>query len=237
MSSGTVLGQDSYMENNSEVVPNGVRETEKSLAARAAAEVVEDGMVVGLGTGTTVAYLLPALASRKLSIRCVATSPRTHEVARSLGLHVEPFTVDRLDLAIDGADQISPEGWLVKGGGGAHTREKLVAMAAERFVVIADSTKMVPALHAPVPLELIAFGLESTLARLATARRRDFPPSPNGGIIADFFGEVGNPSSLAVMLEATPGVMSHGLFPPEIVSTIFVGRGGFVERTDYPMLL
>ena len=76
--------------------------------------------------------------------------------------------MDRLDLAIDGADQISPEGWLVKGGGGAHTREKLVAIAAERFVVIADSTKVVPALHAPVPLELIAFGLGSTLARLGT---------------------------------------------------------------------
>ncbi len=211
-----------------------MRETEKCLAARAAAELVEDGMIVGLGTGTTVAYLLPALASRKLSVRCVATSPRTQEVAKSLGLHVEPFIMDRLDLAIDGADQISPEGWLVKGGGGAHTREKLVAIAAERFVVIADSTKVVPALHVPVPLELIAFGLESTLARLGTARRREFPPSPNGGIIADFFGEVGDPATLAVMLEATAGVVSHGLFRPEMVSTIFVGSGGSVQRTDYP---
>jgi ribose 5-phosphate isomerase A len=222
------------MGNDNELVPKGARETEKCLAAQAAAEVVEDGMVVGLGTGTTVAYLLPALASRKLSLRCVATSPRTEEVARSLGLHVEPFTMDRVDLAIDGADQISPEGWLVKGGGGAHTREKLVAIAAERFVVIADSTKMVPALHAPVPLELIAFGLGSTLARLGTVRRREVPLSPNGGIIADFFGEVGNPATLAVMLEATLGVMSHGLFRPEMVSTIFVGRGGAVQRTDYP---
>jgi len=100
------------MSSNGELVPSGVREAEKDLAARAAAELVEEGMVVGLGTGTTVAYLLPALASRKLSIRCVATSPRTQEVARSLGLHVERFTVDRLDLAIDGADQISPRaGW------------------------------------------------------------------------------------------------------------------------------
>jgi ribose 5-phosphate isomerase A len=149
-------------------------------------------------------------------------------------LHVGPFAVDRLDLAIDGADQISPDGWLVKGGGGAHTREKLVAIAADRFVVIADSTKMVLALHTPVPLELIAFGLESTLARLGTVRRREVPLSPNGGVIADFFGEVGDPATLAVMLEATPGVVSHGLFPPEMVSTIFVGRGGSVQRTDYP---
>ncbi len=222
------------MGNDDELVPKGVRETEKDLAARAAAELVEDGMIVGLGTGTTVAYLLPALASRKLSVRCVATSPRTQEVASSLGLHVEPFIMDRLDLAIDGADQISPEGWLVKGGGGAHTREKLVAIAAERFVVIVDSTKVVPALHAPVPLELIAFGIESTLARLGTARRREAPPTPNGGIIVDFFGEVGDPAALAVMLQATPGVVSHGLFPPEMVSTIFVGSGGSVQRTDYP---
>jgi ribose 5-phosphate isomerase A len=222
------------MSSNGELVPSGVREVEKDMAARAAAELVEDGMVVGLGTGTTVAYLLPALASRKLSVRCVATSPRTEEVAKSLGLHVERFTVDRLDLAIDGADQISPEGWLVKGGGGAHTREKLVAIAADRFVVIADSTKMVGVVHAPVPLELIAFGLGSTMARLGTVRRRDVPLSPNGGIIADFSGEVGDPATLAVMLQATPGVVSHGLFPPEMVSTIFVGRGGSVQRTDYP---
>jgi ribose 5-phosphate isomerase A len=222
------------MSSNNELVPAEVREAEKNLAAQAAAELVEEGMVVGLGTGTTVAYLLPALASRKLSVRCVATSPRTQELARSLGLHVGPFTMDRLDLAIDGADQISPEGWLVKGGGGAHTREKLVAIAADRFVVIADSTKTVPALHTPIPLELIAFGLESTLARLGNARRRDLPPSPNGGIIADFFGEVGDPATLAVVLQAMPGVLSHGLFPPEMDSTIFVGRGGSVQRTDYP---
>src|SRR5271170_6508637 len=151
------------MGNDNELVPKGVRESEKYLAARAAAELVEDGMIVGLGTGTTVAYLLPALASRKLSVRCVATSPGTQEVASSLGLHVEPFIMDRLDLAIDGADQISPEGWLVKGGGGAHTREKLVAGAADRFVVIADSSKPVQALHAPIPLELLSFGLRATL--------------------------------------------------------------------------
>lgn len=222
------------MSYNNEPVPIGVRQTEKNMAAQAAADLVEPGMVVGLGTGTTVAYLLPALASRKLPIRCVATSPRTEELAGSLGLCVEPFTVERLDLAIDGADQISPEGWLVKGGGGAHTREKLVAVTAERFVVIADSTKIVPALHAPIPLELIAFGLGSTLARLGAARRRQVPRSPNGGVIADFFGEIGDPATLSAALEAMPGVMSHGLFPPEMVSTILVGRGGSVQRTDYP---
>src|SRR5580658_5880480 len=200
-------------------------EKDKRRAAEAAAEVVEDGMTVGLGTGTTVAYLLPALAARQLSLRCVATSPRTEQAATELGLRVERFTLQRLDIAIDGADQISPDGWLVKGGGGAHTREKLVAVTADRFVVIADSTKPVAILHPPIPLELVAFGLESTLARIGTVRRRDVPSSPDGGVIADFTGDVGEPGALAARLEATPGVVENGLFPPEIVTTIFVARG------------
>src|SRR6185503_15784056 len=106
--------------------------------------------------GSTVAFLLPALAERGLSLRCVATSPRTEAAARELGLVVEPFeSIDRFDLAIDGADQIAPDGWLVKGGGAAHTREKVVAAAADRFVVVADSSKPVDAIRAPVPLELL----------------------------------------------------------------------------------
>jgi ribose 5-phosphate isomerase A len=207
-------------------------EREKELAARAAAALVEDGMTVGLGTGTTVARLLPLLAERQVSIRCVATSPATEASARRLGLVVEPFTLRHLDLAIDGADQVSPAGWLVKGGGAAHTREKLVAVTAERFVVMVDSTKPVAALHPPVPLELLAFGIESTLARLGTVVRRPGPPSPDGGTIADWLGEVGEPAKLAARLEATPGVIEHGLFPPELVTTIFVGRGESVERID-----
>lgn len=194
--------------------------------------MIESGMRVGLGTGSTVGYLLPALAKRELSLRCVATSPRTEQVARHLGLSVEPFTLDRLDIAIDGADQISAEGWLVKGGGAAHTREKLVAIAAERFVVIADSTKPVKVLSGPVPLELLVFGLESTLERLGQVRLREVPLSPDGGVIADFVGPVGDPGDLAARLEATPGVVEHGLFPPQMVSTILVGRGESVERID-----
>jgi ribose 5-phosphate isomerase A len=208
-------------------------ESEKERAARAAAEMVEDGMSVGLGTGTTVAHLLPALASRRLSIRCTATSPETARLATELGLRVESFTSTRLDIAIDGADQISPEGWLVKGGGGAHTREKLVAVSAERFIVIADSSKAVSALHPPVPLELMEFGLESTLARLGSVRLRDVGRSPDGGVIADFTGEVGDPDELAASLDAAPGVVDHGLFPPSLVSTVLVARGVAVERIDF----
>jgi ribose 5-phosphate isomerase A len=198
-------------------------EREKQLAAEAAAELVEDGMAVGLGTGTTVAYLLPALARRGLSIRCVATSVRTERVARELGLAVEPFdTLTRLDIAIDGADQIAPDRWLVKGGGGAHTREKIVAAAADRFVVIAASDKLVERIAAPVPLELLRFGLAATLAALAPAELRDVPPSPDGNVIADYLGEVDDPAALALRLSSTAGLVDHGLFPPALVADVIV---------------
>jgi ribose 5-phosphate isomerase A len=209
-------------------------EDEKRIAAEAAAELVEDGMAVGLGTGSTVAFLLPAIAARRLSgIRCVATSVATEEQARGLRIPVEEFSrLERLDIAIDGADQIAPDGWLIKGGGGAHQREKIVAAAAERFVVIADSSKPVEALTPPVPLELFAFGLASTLARLGSeVALRDVPPSPDGGVIADYRGEIGDPAALAARLEADPGVSSHGLFPADMVSEVLVGAGSAVNRS------
>jgi ribose 5-phosphate isomerase A len=211
----------------------GSTEREKQVAAEAAAELVENGMTVGLGTGSTVAYLLPALARRSLDIVCAATSPRTEQAARELGLRIEDVaSIDRFDIAIDGADQIAPDGWLVKGGGGAHTREKIIAAAADRFVVIADSTKPVPALHSPIPLELLSFGLHATLRRVAPASLREVPLSPDGGVIADYRGPVDDPAALAVRLGATPGVVEHGLFPPEMVATVLVGRGESVDRTD-----
>ncbi len=151
-----------------------------------------------------------------------------------MGLTVEAFDhIDRLDMTIDGADQVAPDGWLVKGGGAAHTREKIVAAAADRFVVIADSSKPVAHLHPPIPLELLSFGLAATLRHLAVASLRDVPPSPDGGVIADFEGEVGDPAVLAARLSATPGVVAHGLFPPQLVATVLVGRGTTVERTDF----
>jgi ribose 5-phosphate isomerase A len=213
--------------------PRGI-EREKQVAAEAAAELVEDGMTVGLGTGSTVAFLLPALARRSLDIVCAATSPRTEYAARELGLRIEDVTsIDRFDITIDGADQIAPDGWLVKGGGGAHTREKIIAGAADRFVVIADSTKPVQALHSPIPLELLSFGLRATMRRVAPASLRDVPLSPDGGVIADYHGPVDDPAALAVRLSATPGVVEHGLFPPEMVTTVLVGRGESVDRTDF----
>ena len=209
-------------------------EHEKRLAAEAAAQLFEDGMTVGLGTGSTVSYLLPALATRRLELRCVATSPATAEIARGLGLRIESFGgVDapaRLDLAIDGADQVAPSGWAIKGGGGAHTREKVVVAASDRFVVIVSSDKVVERLSPPVPLELLEYGLAATLLLLGPVKLRNVPRSPDGGVIADYLGEFDDPEALAAQLSAAAGVVEHGLFPASMVSEVFVGRGEDVER-------
>jgi ribose 5-phosphate isomerase A len=210
-------------------------EAEKRTAARAAARLVEPGQAVGLGTGSTVAPLLPALAERRLDgLRCVATSLATETHARALGLAVEPFeTLAALDIAIDGTDQVTPDGWLVKGGGGAHVREKVVARAAARFVVIAASDKPVDALAPPVPLELLPFGLAATLRELRdhgeVTVRAGAPPSPDGGVIADLHAPLGDPAALAAALDALPGVVGHGLFAPELVTDVLIARGDRVE--------
>jgi ribose 5-phosphate isomerase A len=207
------------------------QEDEKRQAAEVAAELIEPEMAVGLGTGSTVAYFLPALAARRLDIRCVATSVETEDAARELGLPVEPFdSLDRLDIAVDGADQVAPDGWLVKGGGAAQTREKIVAAAADRFVVIVSSDKLVDRLGPPVPLELAAFGLQATLRALGNTTLRNGVASSDGGLIADYSGEIGDPAALAAGLDAVPGVVSHGLFSPALVSLVLVGRREGVER-------
>jgi ribose 5-phosphate isomerase A len=208
----------------------------KRLAAEAAAALVRDEMTVGLGTGSTVAYLLPALASRKLTgLRCVATSPATERQALELGLPVLSLEAldGHLDIAIDGADQVSPQGWLIKGGGGAHTREKIVAAAASRFVVIVSAEKLVKDLCAPVPVELLRFGVAASLAALSPIELRKAPPSPDGGLIADYLGPIDDPADLSDRLAGTPGVIEHGLFAPEMVSEVLVGdRAGEVRRLD-----
>lgn len=207
---------------------------DKRAAAEAAALLVQSGMRVGLGTGSTVAFLLPALAARGLTgLRCVATSIDTAQKATALGLPVESFdALDRLDIAIDGADQVAPDGWVVKGGGGAHTREKLVAVAADRFVVIVGENKLVAALHPNIPLELHQFGLPSTLRRLGGRAevRAGWPPSPDNGVIADYTAAFDDPEALAAQLAATVGVVDHGLFPPALTSDVLIAHAGEVEH-------
>jgi len=196
--------------------------------------LVEDGMAVGLGTGSTAGYFISALAARRLDIRCVATSPASAAQAAGLGLRVEAFedsdAPTRLDLAVDGADQVAADRWVVKGNGGAHTREKIVAAASERFVLIASSDKVVDRITAPIPLELLVFGADATIARLVHVRRRDAARTPDGGLLVDWIGPVEDPAELARRLSAEPGVVDHGLFPPELVTDVLVGRGDEVER-------
>ena len=209
------------------------QDDEKRVAAETAALLVEDGMRIGLGTGSTVAFLLPAIAARGVDVTCVATSVATEEAARALGLRVEDAaSVERLDLAIDGADQIAPDWWLVKGGGAAHTREKVVAAMAERFVVIADTSKTVERLRAPIPLELLHYGLASTLRLLDDVTLRGVPDSPDGNVIADYQGDASDPVNLAAWLGSVPGVVEHGLFPPSLVSEVIIGRGDAAERLE-----
>ena len=220
-----------------------VGEDEKRAAAQAAALLVEEGMAIGLGTGTTVAHFLPALAARGLTgIRCVATSAATEEAARALGLPVQAFDIlDHLDVTVDGADQIAPDLWLVKGGGGAHTREKVAAAASDRFVVIASTQKLVPAIGPPIPVEVLSFGLRATLGhlgRLGPARVRDAPPTPDGNVLVDLEGPVDDPAGLAGRLASIPGVVGHGLFPPELTSEALIGRAdGSVHRIERGIVL
>ena len=208
----------------------GSQDGDKRLAAQAAADRVEEGMLVGLGTGSTVAYLLQALAERAIAATYVSTSPQTEATATDLGLKVRSFDgVTQLDLAIDGADEVAPDFWLIKGGGAAHTREKLIAASSTAFIVMVDSTKIVPKLRGPVPLELLAFGLDSTIERIGSVTLRDVPMSPDGGVIADYHGAIEDPAALAQWLSDTPGVIEHGLFPPSMVTEVVVASDGRVE--------
>ena len=158
----------------------------------------------------------------------MATSVATEEQARELGIPVEEFSeLTRLDIAIDGTDQVTPDGWLIKGGGGAHLREKIVAAAADRFVVISDSSKPVEAL----------IGARAAGALRLRDRARRLPGSATGSsyatcraapttdVIADYNGEVGDPAELSARLDADPGIAAHGLFPASMVSEVLIGRG------------
>jgi ribose 5-phosphate isomerase A len=205
-------------------------DTWKREAGRHAADHVEDGMRVGLGTGSTVHHTIVALGERALDITCTATSRATHELARSVGLTVvAPDEVGRLDLTIDGADEVDPDLNLTKGGGGALTREKIVAQMAARFVVVVDHHKLVPSLGPfGTPLELLHFAPHVTLERVrelgATGVSMRDGPSDNGNVLADaHFGRIDDPEALAVALSAVPGVVEHGIFLAAMVERVVVG--------------
>jgi ribose 5-phosphate isomerase A len=200
----------------------------KQRAGYKAVEFIEDGMTVGLGTGTTAYWMVERLGQRVregLRVRCVPTSRRTEEQARGLDIPLVNFSdVQRLDLAVDGADEIGPSLSLIKGGGGALLREKLVARAAGRFVVIADAAKRVETLgRFPLPVEVVPFAWEVTARRVSDVtdtepqlRRGESGETyltDNGNYILDCrCGEIRDPERTERELKLITGVVECGLF-------------------------
>jgi len=200
---------------------------EKQLAARASLRFVQDGQIVGLGTGSTAAYAVRLLGEKVrdgLRIKGIPTSARTRELAASLGIPLTSFDeFQQIDVTIDGADEIGPGLQLIKGGGGALLREKVVASASKKLVIIADSSKQVAALgHFPLPVEVVGFAQPLVAKRIralgATVKlRQDSSGKPyvtdEGHHILDCsFGRIADPPALARALSDMPGVMEHGLF-------------------------
>lgn len=206
----------------------------KLAASRAAVALVQNGMKLGLGTGSTAVIMVQVLAERVkaegLQLRCAATSKATADLAESLGLKIETLDeIGWLDLTIDGADEVDPDLHLIKGGGGAHLREKVVAMASDRMVVIADPGKVVDQLGAfPLPVEVLQFGFETTRKLIRRAlddldlggtdvlqRLKGSDPwvTDEGNLILDLhLGAIPDAYALARALGGIPGVVEHGLF-------------------------
>lgn len=222
----------------------------KLQAAEAALELVESGMTVGLGTGSTAAFVISGLAERLRDGRLqdvsgVPTSEQTAAQARAAGIQLVELTEAGVDLAIDGCDEVDADLNLIKGLGGALTREKLVAVAARRFVIVADASKRVGRLGelAPVPVEVLQFGLAATLGRLSllvdSLEMRRTPTgeslvSDNGNLIVDVTPRADfEPHALAEDLKAETGVVEHGLFLQLTDLAILAGPEG-VTRLTYP---
>ncbi|MGN7355927.1 ribose-5-phosphate isomerase RpiA [Paenibacillus sp. SAF-054] len=199
----------------------------KQLAAEKAVEYVQDGMRVGLGTGSTAYWAIRRIGERVakegLSIQAVATSKSSEKLAREQGIPLIPFDrLDGLDLTIDGADELDRDLHLIKGGGGALLREKIVAFHSKELIIIADESKLVDKLgHFPLPVEIVPFANEWTLASLEELGARPMLRTEderiyvtdNGNYIADCrFGVIGNPKELHRMLLDLPGVVDNGLF-------------------------
>lgn len=218
-------------------------DADKRSAAEAAVAEVSDGMLVGLGTGSTAAYAIAAIGRRVadgLRIRAVATSLASARQARSLGVEVLDFAdVPAVDLTIDGADEIDGRLLAVKGAGGAMLREKAVAAASARMVVIADRSKQVERLGSAVlPVEVLPFARAFVLARLGglantvVERGGGAYRTDNGNLIADLAGwDASDPERLAAMLQAIPGMVGHGLFLTEVAAA-YIADGVVVTRLE-----
>ncbi|GAB3691110.1 ribose 5-phosphate isomerase A [Salinarchaeum chitinilyticum] len=228
--------------------------TLKRRAGERAADLVDDGDVVGLGSGSTAAAAIRAIGERVdagLDLRGIPTSHQSREVALDAGIPVVDLDqVERVDLAIDGADQIAPDADtpatappMIKGGGGAHAREKLVDAAAEEFVVVVDPSKLSPTLDTAVPVEVLPAARTVVAERLRelgaepTLREASAKSGPvvtdNGNLILDAeFGEIDSPSELTTDLAEIPGVLEHGIFVG-LADRVLVGREDGVEELEH----
>ncbi|MDZ7745017.1 MAG: ribose-5-phosphate isomerase RpiA [Halobacteriales archaeon] len=224
----------------------GGSEAAKRRAGEAAADRVTDGEVIGLGTGSTAAHAIRALGravDSGLDVEGIATSFQSRELAREVDIPLTTLDEATPDIAIDGADEVAGFD-LVKGGGAAHAREKYVASAADRFLVVADDSKLTDRLAGPVPVELLpdarapvasaihAAGGEPTLR---AAERKDGPVvTDNGNLVFDCAFEEIDPEPLAATLSSIPGVVEHGLFVG-LADMVFVGNDDGVERRVPPL--
>lgn len=230
-------------------------DTEKQNAAAAAMDFVEEGMTIGLGTGSTAKFFIEMLADEiadGLIVRCIETSLQTRDLARSLGIPLIPFEqVDRIHLTVDGADEVGPGGVLIKGGGAALLREKIIANASDHMVVIADSSKEVPHIGAfPLPVEVTPFGYTITAKKVHDAlvassverpriELRKLPGSHDllvtdgGNYILDCHcGRIPDPAKTAAFLSGVPGVVEHGLFIG-IARTVIIGEENGAHIIEY----
>ncbi len=223
---------------------SGGPEAAKRRAGEEAADQVEDGDVVGLGTGSTAAFAIRALGRSVddgLDIQGIPTSYQSRKLAREVGIPLTSLDEATPDVAIDGADQVA-DGQLIKGGGAAHAREKVVDAAADRFLVVVDDRKESDVLDEPVPVEVLPAAEATASAAVAdrggevtlrAARRKDGPVvTDNGNLVLDCdFGVIHDPAVLAAELSEIPGVVEHGLFV-DLADSIYVGTGtGVTVRT------
>ena len=209
----------------------------KQSAAKKAVEYIENGMLVGLGTGSTASWAIKEIGERMkqgLEIKAVASSIASENLAREFGIPIMPFSaIDLIDLAIDGADEVDENRNLIKGGGGSLLREKILAYHSERFFVVVDESKLVDKLgEFPLPVEVIPFAVELTIKSItelgceAQIRKRDdkFFITDNGNLIVDCaFTKIEDPLTLDQQLKSIPGLVETGIFYHSLVSSVIVG--------------
>jgi ribose 5-phosphate isomerase A len=215
----------------------------KKIAAEKAVEFVKDGMTIGLGTGSTAYWAIQSIGEmvrRGLRVKAIPTSTSTEKLAKELNIPMASFSdVSQIDLTIDGADEIDRDKNLIKGGGGALLREKIVAYNSNEFIVIADESKLVTTLGKfPLPIEIVPFGAKLTLMQLtqhcdAEIRKEHdkIVVTDNGNYIVDcYFGSINDPKSLDSELKAITGVLETGIFFKEKVSKVIVGYSSGIVK-------